>query len=322
MLFRSDRAATAVGTWAAVTVEGDPGEVTPDVGTVRRRNAETLAALPGPAADALAGAAVYGPIERWYDEARRRTLVGGGTPTGRANPLRVGDAVGSVERVQSHVESGRYIRDRYAASLDAPEPVAEPLRREMNRLGRAVGDRLRELHGEGTEDLRRSPGTEAFVDGQAVERGAPSDALLSSALYRSFDDIRFDPVAFGDYEPDNPATGLTRTALASARLRGLDAVASRIEDGETMFPDDAAAIGDARAAAVESATSLAGSGNPLARWLATEFRPLFAEADGALAASDRTARSAVEAHTWYRWIEIVTGEASAVAASVEESLDG
>ena len=210
--------------------------------------------------------------------------------------------------------------DRYAASLAEPTAVAEPLRRAMNRLGRAVGERLRELHGEGVEDLRRNPGTDAFVDDRAVARGAPSDALLSSAVYRSFEDLRFDPVAFGDYEPDNPATGLTRTALARTRLRALDAVASRVEDGETMFPDDAAAIGAARTAAVESAASLGESENPLARWLATEFRPLFAEADGALAAPDRTARSAVEAHTWYRWIEIVTGEASAVAASIAESL--
>jgi hypothetical protein len=305
-----ERAATAVGTWAAVT------------GTVRHRASETLRELPGPAADPLAAAAVYGPFERWYDVARRRTLVGGGVgPADRANPIRVGDAIGDVERVQSHVEAGRYLRDRYAASLDDPVSVAEPLRREMNRVGRAVGDRLRELHGEEAEDLRRNPGTEAFVDDRAVARGAPSDALLSSAVYRSFDGMWFDPVAFGGYEPDHPATGLTRTALAWTRLRALDAVASRIEDGETMFPDDAAAIGDARESAVESAASLAGNENPLARWLATEFRTLFDEPDGALAAADRSARSTVEAYTRYRWIEIVTGEARSVAESVAESVE-
>ena len=317
-----ERAATAVGTWAAVTVAGDPTAVAPDLGTVRRRASETLRELPGPAADPLAAAAVYGPFERWYDVARRRTLVGGGVgPADRANPIRVGDAIGDVERVQSHVEAGRYLRDRYAASLDDPVSVAEPLRREMNRVGRAVGDRLRELHGEEAEDLRRNPGTEAFVDDRAVARGAPSDALLSSAVYRSFDGMWFDPVAFGDYEPDNPATGLTRTALAWTRLRALDAVASRIEGGETMFPADPAAVGDAREAAVESAASLAGSENRLARWLATEFRTLFDEPDGALAAADRTARSTVEAYTRYRWIEIVTGEARSVAESVAESVE-
>lgn len=317
-----ERAATAVGMWGAVTVEGDPTAVTPDLGTVRRRASETLRELPGPAADPLAAAAVYGPFERWYDVARRRTLVGGGVgPADRANPLRTGDAIGDVERVQAHVEAGRYLRDRYAASLGDPAPVDEPLRREMNRLGRTVGERLRELHGEEAEDLRHNPGTEAFVDERAVARGAPSDALLSSAVYRSFDGMWFDPVAFGDYEPDHPATGLTRTALALTRLRALDAVAGRVEAGDTMFPDDAAAIGDARDAAVESAASLAESENPLARWLATEFRTLFAEPDGALAAADRNARSTVEAYTRYRWIEIVAGEARSVAASVAESVD-
>lgn len=317
-----DHAATAVATWAAVTVEGAPSAVAPDLGTVRRRASETLEALPGPAADPLAGAATYGPIERWYDEARRRTLVGGNAgPAGRANPLRVGEAIGDVERVQSHVESGRYLRDRYAASLADPVAVAGPLRREMNRLGRAVGDRLRDLHGEEVEDLRHSPGADAFVDERAVAPGAPSDSLLSSAAYRSFDDMWFDPVALGDYEPDHPATGLTRTALALTRLRALDAVAERVEAGDAMFPDDAAAIGAARTAAVESAASLSAEGNPLARWLMTEFRSLFREPDGALAAADRTVRPTVEAYARYRWIEIVTDEARAVAESVEASLD-
>ena len=52
-----DHAATAVGTWAGVTVEGAPEAVTADIGTVRRRASETLDALPGPATDPLAGAA-------------------------------------------------------------------------------------------------------------------------------------------------------------------------------------------------------------------------------------------------------------------------
>ncbi|WP_423997870.1 hypothetical protein [Halorubrum trapanicum] len=313
-------AATAVGTWAAVTVEGDPTAVTADIGTVRRRTAETLESLPGPAADLLTGAAVYGPIERWCDEARRRTLVGSG-PTDQANPLRTGEGAGDVERVQSLVEAGRYLRDRYAASLDDPMAVAEPLRREMNRLGSAVGDRLRELHGEGVEDLRQNPGTEAFVEGRAVARGAPSDSLLSSAVYRTFEDLRFDPVPVDNYEPDHPATGLTRTALAWTRLRSLDDVAARVGAGETMFPADAEAVGAARSAAIESAAALAGSENPLDRWLATQFLPLFADPDGALAAGDRSARSTVEAYTAYRWIETVTGEARTVTESVSDSFE-
>ncbi|MDB2224788.1 hypothetical protein PM023_08920 [Halorubrum ezzemoulense] len=316
-----DHAASAVGTWAGVTVEGDPGAVAPDVGAVRQRASETLDALPGPAADPLAGAAVYGPIERWYDEALRRTLVGSGSPADEANPIRAGEAVGDVERVQSYVEAGRYLGDRYAASLADPQPVAEPIRREMDRLGSAVGDRLRELHGEGVEDLRENPGPEAFVDERAVARDAPSADLLSSAVYRSFDGLWFDPVAVGDYEPDHPATGLTRTALVQTRLRAVDAVAARVEAGDTMFPDDAAAIGAARGAAVESAAALAESENPLARWLATQFLPLFAEQDDALAADERSAHSAATAYAEYRWIEIVAEEAGAVAESVATAID-
>jgi len=311
-------AASAAGTWAAVTVEGEPEAVAADVGAVRHRASETLDALPGPSADPLAGTAVYGPLERWYDNALRRTLVGGGSPADEANPIRAGEAVGNVERVQSSVEAGRYLRDRYAASVPDPEPVAEPIRREMDRLGRDVGDRLRELHGEGVEDLRESPGTEAFVDGRAVARDAPSASLLSSAVSRCFDDIWFDPVAFGGYEPDHPATGLTRTALFRTRLRALDAVAARVEAGETMFPDGPDAVGSAREAAIGSAAALAGNGNPLARWLATQFLPLLATQDQVLGGDERSARSAVEAYTEYRWIETVAAEAQAVAASVAD----
>ncbi|ELZ35504.1 hypothetical protein [Halorubrum tebenquichense] len=317
-----DYAATAVGTWAGVTVEGDPEAVAADVGTVRRRAADALETLPGSAADPLAGAAVYGPIERWYDESQRRTLVGGNAgPGGRANPLRTGESVGDVERIQSYVEAGRYLRDRYRASLADPVPVAEPLRREAERLGTEIGDRLRELHGEGTDRIRSTPGDEAFFDERPLARDAPSVSLLSTALYRTFEDLRFDPVPVDDYEPDHPATALTRTALARARFRGLDAVASRIEDGETMFPANAAAVGEARNAAVESAASLAGSGNPLARWLATEFLPLFEEPDGALGASEPSVRQIAEAYTEYRWIETVTREARTVAESVAAAFD-
>ncbi|TKX75484.1 hypothetical protein EXE46_03295 [Halorubrum sp. GN11_10-6_MGM] len=316
-----DHAATATGTWAAVTVEGDPEAVAADIGTVRRRASDTLSSLPGPAADPLAGAAAYGPIERWYDESRRRTLVGGNAgPAGRANPLRVGESVGDAERVQSYVEAGRYLRDRYRESLDDSVSVAEPLRREAERLGAEIGDRLRELHGGETDRLRSNPGTEAFLDDRPVARDAPSASLLSTAAYRTFEDLRFDPVPVDDYEPDHPATALTRTALARTRLRALDAVASRIENGETMFPDDAGAVDTARDAAVESAASLAGGENPLGRWLATEFLRLFSESDEALASDERTARSTVEACTAYRWIEIVAREGRTVAEAVEASL--
>ena len=313
-----DHAATAVGTWAAVTVEGDPEAVAADIGTVRRRAYDTLNSLPGPAADLLAGAAVYGPIERWYDESRRRTLVGGNSgPADRANPLRVGEAVGDVERVQSHVEAGRYLRDRYRSSLDDPRSVEVPLTAEAKRLGGEVRDRLSALHGGETDRLRSNPGTEAFLDDRSVARDAPSASLLSTAAYRTFEDLRFDPVAIRrDRRPDHPATALTRGALAWTRLRTLDAVASRVEDGEAMFPADAEAVGSARGRAIESASSLAGSENPLARWLATRFLPLFADPDEALAADERSARSAVDAHTSYRWIETVATEARAVASAV------
>lgn len=316
-----DHAATAVGTWASVSVEGDPEAVAADLGSVRRRASETLSALPGPAADPLAGAAVYGPIERWYDESRRRTLVGGNpTVDAQADPLRTGESVGDVERVQSCVESGRYLWNRYRASLVRPRPVADPLADAGERIGAEIRDRLRELHGGDTERLRSSPGVEALLDERPIARDAPSVSLLSAALYRTFEDVRFDPIPIEDRRPENPATALTRAVLARVRLRGLDAVASLIEDGETLFPGDVAAVGEARDAAIGSAGSLAASENPLDRWLATRFLPLFDDPDARLAATDPDARDAAEAFTEYRWIEAVARESKPVTASLAESL--
>jgi len=317
-----DHAATAVGTWAGVTVESDPESVVAAVGTVRRRVSDTLETLPAPATDPLAGAAVYGPIERWYDESQRRTLVGGNAgPADRANPIRTGESIGDVERVQSYVETGRYVRDRYRASLAEPVSVAEPLRREAERIGAEVGDRLRELHGGDTDRIRSNPGDEGFLDDRPLARDAPSVSLVSTALYRTFEGLRFDPVPVDDDEPDHPATALTRTALASARFRALDAVVSRIEDGETMFPADAAAVGAARDAAIESATALAESENPLDRWLAAQFLPLFDEPDTALGASEPSVRRIAEAFTEYRWIKTVASEAQTVTESVAAAFE-
>jgi hypothetical protein len=320
------RAATAVGTWAAVTVEGDPRAVTARVGAVRSRIGDLADDLPGDASDPLAGAGVYGPIERWLDVARRRELVGGSAGVAdSANPLRAGETVGDIERTQSHVEAGRYLRDRYRASLAEPRAVDAPLREAAERVGAEIGERLRELHGDETDpiSLRGSPGTDAFLDHRPVARDAPSVSLLPRALYRTFEDLRFAPVPVpvDEYTPDHPATALTRTALARVRLRGLDALAARIEDGETLFPEDADAIGNAREDAVRSVEALSTSANPLARWLGSEFRPLFAEPDTALAGSDSQVRAVAEAFAAYRWIELVGDEVDAVLASVSDAIE-
>lgn len=318
-----DHAATAVGTWADVTVAGDPESVAPAVGSVRVRAGETLDSLPGAASDPIGGAAVYGPIERWYDESRRRTLVGGNAGVeSKANPLRVGEAVGTVERVQSYVEAGRHLRDRYRASLTASAPVGDALGRAAKRIGGEIGERLAVAHGGETDRLRSNPGTEGFLDDRPIPEDAPSVSLLSVALYRTFEDVRFDPIPLGDYEePENPATAFTRTVLARARFRGIDAVASRIEAGETMFPASADAVGAARDDAIESTASLAASESPLGRWLAAQFLPAFAEPDADLASDDRSARGVVRAYTAYRWIETVTTAARAVTESAAGAID-
>ncbi len=150
---------------------------------------------------------------------------------------------------------------------------------------------------------------------------APSVSLLSRANYRTFEDLRFDPVPVDDWTPDHPATALTRTTLARVRLRALDALAARIEDGETLFPADAAAVEAARDAAVRSVEGLVTSANPLARWLGRRFRPLFAERDAALAGTDPTVRAVAEAFGTYRWIGLVADETDPVLSAVTGAIE-
>lgn len=315
-------AATAAGTWAAVATEGAPAAVTDGAATVRARTGRVLDTLPGDASDPIVGAAVYGPIERWLDVARRRTLVGSTTVEERANPLRGGRTVGDIERIQSHIDAGRYLRDRYRASLATPRDVEASLRAETARLGVELTDQLRELHGGEADRIRSHPGIEAFLAEQPVARGAPSLSLLSRASGRTFEDLWFDPVAIDGHRPDHPATALCRTTLAQVRLNALDVVAAWIEDGETLFPQDADTVEAAREAAIDAIAALTTADNRLQRWLGIRFISLFAEPDAALAATASDARPVARAFATYRWIETVADEGAAVAETVAGSIDG
>lgn len=315
-------AATAVGTWAAVTTEGDPEAVTDGNRTVGARTGRLLDGLPDVAADPIEGAAVYGPIERWLDVAQRRTLVGSyDAVADRADPLRTGDTVGRLERIQSYVDAGRYLRDRYRGSLATARDVEAALRAETTRLGRDLTERLRELHDDGTDRLYSHPGTDAFLSEEPVARGAPIRLLLRRAAGDTFEDVRFDPLAIDGHRPDHPATGLCRSALATARLHALDVVASWIEDGETLFPEDGAAVGAAREAAIDAVTALTAAPNGLARWFGTQLVPSFAEPDAELGATAPETRTVARAFTTYRWIETVATEAAAVSQAVAASID-
>ena len=313
-------AATAVGTWAAVTTEGEPTEVTDGGGTVRSRVDELGDSLPGRASDPVVGAAVYGSIERWLDVAERRTLFANASVSAQEDPLRAGRTVGEIERIQSQVEVGGYLQAQYLETVEEPQAIDEPLRAGLDALGSDVEEWLQALHDEEEDRLFRNPGTQAFFDRRPVVENAPSLELLSQAVRQTFEDLGFDPIAFGGYKPTHPATTLCRTMLALVRLSACDELGGLIEDGEDLFPEDGATVDAAREEAIGSVSKLSAAASPLQRWLATQILPLFDEPETILSAESPTTREITRAYTEYRWISLVASESESVASTASEAL--
>lgn len=313
-------AATAVGTWAAVTTEGEPTAVTDGAGTVRSRVDQLGDTLPGRASDPVAGTVVYGTIERWLDVAERRTLFGSTSVSGQEDPLRVGRTVGEIERVQSQVEAGTYLHAQYLETVDESEGINAALRSGIDTLGSDVEEWVETLHYEEEERLFTTPDIEAFFDKRRVAKNAPSIELLSRAVGRIFDEIRFDPVAIEGYEPTHPATAVCQTMLALVRLSACDELGGLIEDGQNLFPNDGATVDAAREDAIASVLRASEADNPLRRWLATRILPLFDEPDKILSAESPTTREITRAYTEYRWISLVASESKSVASTASEAL--
>ncbi len=313
-------AAVAVGTWAVVTTDGDPAAITDGTETIRSRVNQFGDTLPGIATCPAGGAAVYGSIERWLDVAERRTLTGSTTVRDEDDPLRAGRTVGQLERIQSQIEAGQYLQARYLETVDEPQPIDAALHTEVETLADDVEAWKQELYDREEDILFRVPDTEVFFDTQPVDENAPSLRLLSRAVRRTFEDIRFDPVVVEGYEPSHPATALCRTMLALARLSACEKLGTLIEAGEDLFPPDGATVDVARQEAIDSVANAAAADNPLRRWFATQMLPLFEKPEEILAAASATTREIVEAYTAYRWIQLFASETEAVVSTVSDGL--
>lgn len=313
-------AATAAGTWAAVTTEGEPTAVTDGAGTVRSRVDQLGDTLPGRASDPVDGAVVYGSIERWLDVAERRTLFPNTSVRNQEDPLRVGRAVGEIERVQSQIEAGTYLHAQYLETVDEPQAITAALQSGIDALGSDVEEWVEKLHDEDEERLFSPPDAEAFFETRGVTEDAPSMRLLSRVIRRTFEEIRFDPVAIEDYEPTHPATTVCQTMLALVRLSACDELGGLIEDGQNLFPEDGATVDAAREDAIVSVAGLAEAANPLQRWLTTQFLPVFDEPETILSAESPSTREITQAYTEYRWISLVASEGKSVASTASEAL--
>lgn len=316
-----EHAATAAGVWAAISTVRSLETVTQSTVRVLNRVNDLGADLPDAAAGPTEAAVVYGELEEWLAVARRDTLVGRPAAAEQADPLRTGRVTGDVERVRVELETAARLRDRYVDGLDHPRPVEETLTEAVASLGPETERRLRRLHGEDAERLHVAPGIDDLLARDAP-RDSPGVRLLRGKVSDAFDEIRFGPIAWPDLDATHPALTVRRTHSTFAALDAIESVRARVDDGEDLFPPDAAAVEETRAAAIDAVGDLAGSGSPLERWMAWRLVPTFEEPDGVPGSgSDPNRREIASAHGEYVWLETVARAAPDATRVVDDALE-
>ncbi|WP_058366971.1 hypothetical protein [Haloparvum sedimenti] len=314
------RAARAAGCWAAIHADRDPDAVTLSRSAALGRMDDLGNALPDAATDPHAGVVAYAPPERWADVTRRRRLVTPEAPSTAANPLRAGRATCDLERTRAQAAVGTDLRERYVASLSDPVAVAESMRAALSALAPRVEDRFRAMHEGETERPQSYPDVDAYLS-RDVPRDHPGRRLLSNAFGDFFDFARFAPVAWPSFDSPHPAWTLRATHRSLATLTAFDAIRARIDDGDDLFPADAAAVADAREAALSAVRALAESGAPLDRWTAWRLTPAFSSPDETFATeTDPDRRAVAEAFGEYVRIEAVARATPDATATVVDAL--
>ncbi|GAB3419883.1 hypothetical protein GCM10027435_21840 [Haloparvum alkalitolerans] len=314
------QAARAAGCWAAIHADRDPDEVTLTRSTALGRMDDLGNALPDAASGPQAGVVAYAPPERWAGVTRRRRLVTPGAPSAAANPLRAGRATCDLERTRAQAAVGDDLRERYVASLSDPVAVAEPMRAALSALAPRVEDRFRAMHEGDTERPRSYPDVDAYLS-RDVPRDHPGRGLLVDAFGDFFDFARFAPVAWPAFDPPHPAWTLRATHRSLATLSAFDAIRARIDDGDDLFPADAAAVADAREAALSAVRALVESEASLDRWTAWRLTPAFSSPDETFASGpDPDRRAVAEAFGEYVRIEAVARATPDATASVVDAL--
>lgn len=317
------RAATAAGIWAAVTVAGDPAAIAPSASELSGRASDLRIALPGPSAGPQEGAVVYGSIEGWIDEARRTTLAARPSVESKPDPLRAGRLVGELERVRAEVAAGEYLLDRYAGSLDRPRPIEDALASAVTGLAPRAKARFEQIHDGSVERLRsRAPDVDALID-RPYRRDEPGVRLLAEKLYGFFDEVGFVPIAWPGGGSEYASLRVRNTHWALAVLDALEALGARVDGGDALFPRDAGTVRAARSRAIDAVGGLARSASPLERWMAWRLVPAFDGPDGTVgtaAGSDR--RTIAGAFGEYVWIEIVARSVPDATPVVASALAG
>ena len=315
-------AAEAAGIWAAIVVGRSPTDVTLSAAATADAIGRLASDLPAVAASPQEAAVVYGAVGWWLDRAERSTLVGDRPVPARPDPLRVGRATGNYERVRGEVEIGDHLRERYVASLDYRQPVAEDLRTAVAELAPASERRLASLHEpEDEERLYRPPSGDEILS-RDVPRDHPGRRLLSRNVSSYRGEPPYRPIAWPGHDPDFPALEVRATHRAFAVLDAVETIAERIDDGDDIHPPDAATVREAREEAIDAVAGLGESESPLERWVGWALASAFENPDRRLAAADDGHREPVRAHSEYVWIRTVADRVPSVTAEVNAAVDG
>lgn len=315
------RAARAAAVWAHVSADRTAGDLPIDRDEARDAYQRLSDAVPDVAAGTAEGVAVYAPIEALLRDAPPRAA-----DSGENDPLDTGEEVARVERRRAEVATSAHLRDRYVETLAEPRAIDAALGRALDDLAPVTKTRFEELGGETVRVYWRPPHVEDYVS-RDLPSGAPGARLLRERL-ESFPHGWSRPIAWPEREVEWPAVTLRNTHSALAHVEAFEAIRSRLEGGERLFPDDVAALEAARDDAIDAVATLVDADHHFDRWQAWELVPELASADENVESTDEAVateddrRTIAESYTTYVWVATFGERVQDATATVEDALGG
>lgn len=213
--------------------------------------------------------------------------------------LDVGELAEEAERARTNVADAGHVYEQYTDSLDDSRELAATFSAARDTLVEAVRERTRDRFGTSSDPSDPTSLVERDVD------GTPAASVLRE-LSR---DLQF--VDWGDESVEWVANDVLRAHEHLVRHRALDAVVTRIEEGDDFTVERVADVEAGRNDAVEAvSTTLSGSDvSALTRNLVPEVARRVEFADGRLADLEDTVRAS--------WLDEVVAEYVVVSTMVE-----
>lgn len=320
-------AARAAGIWAAVTVSDDPWTVVGEPRDGPRLVGDALGELPASGASPDATVVVSAPLERRLQDAREAAALVVERRDGET-PLETGESAGKLETAFGTAAAARHVADRYPATVTDPQPAAEPLEAAVERLAdplaRAVDSLVTtDYERAGPSDLRS---VEEYLDRDP--RRTPAVARLERLLDAMRDRLLFGPVPRRGEPSRYPALAIRLTHRSLIETEVIDRLGTRIENGDELFPPEAATVREARGAALDAVRAVGERDAVLDRWTSRRLRDRVAEIDRQIdeatradTSDDRLTQTVARAHAEYVVVRLVARASPDATRVVSEQLD-